>query len=120
VRGAAIEARVCAEDPEKRFFPSPGTITKVRFPTMEGVRIDAGVADGSVVSPAYDSLLAKVIAHGRTRDEAIDRLKAAIEATIIEGVKTNLALFGKVLDHPLFRAGTHDTGFLQNALGLKS
>jgi acetyl-CoA carboxylase, biotin carboxylase subunit len=118
--GAAIEARVCAEDPDKRFFPSPGTISKAAFVDREGVRVDAGIMDGSVVSPAYDSLLAKVIAHGKTRDEAIARLKAALAETRIEGVKTNLGLFARVLDHPSFRAGVHDTGFLANELGLRS
>jgi acetyl/propionyl-CoA carboxylase alpha subunit len=119
-RGHSIEARVCAEDPDKRFFPSPGTLTRVEWPHgMPGVRVDAGYETGSVVSPAYDSLLAKVMAHGDTRDEAIDRLKDALAATVIEGVKTNLSLFPRVLDHPVFRSGRHDTGFLKDILGLK-
>lgn len=118
--GHAVEARVCAEDPDKRFFPSPGTLTRVVWPhDREGVRVDAGFETGSVVPPTYDSLLAKVMAHGRTRDEALDRLKAALETTVIEGIKTNLSVFPKVLDHPLFRAGTHDTGFLAEVLGYK-
>jgi acetyl-CoA carboxylase biotin carboxylase subunit len=117
--GAAIEARICAEDPDKRFFPSPGRVTKVEWGSGEGVRVDSGVIDGSVVPPTYDSLLAKMIAHGKTRDEAIARLKSAIEATRIEGVKTNLALFPRVLGHAVFLSGRHDTGFLANELGLK-
>lgn len=118
-RGYSIEARICAEDPEKRFFPSPGTITKVIWPSLEHVRIDAGVTDGSVVSPAYDSLLAKMIVWGATRDEAIARLEQAVAGTVIEGVKTNLGLFPKVLAHAVFREGSHDTGFLKDQLGYK-
>jgi acetyl/propionyl-CoA carboxylase alpha subunit len=119
VNGAALEARVCAEDPEKRFFPSPGTIERVRFGEGDGIRVDSGVVDGSVVPPAYDSLLAKVIAHGPTRDLAIERLKLAIEASRIDGVKTNLGLFSRVLGHAVFKSGTHDTGFLASELGYK-
>lgn len=117
--GAAIEARICAEDPEKRFFPSPGTITKAEFFTSANVRVDAGVASGSVVSPAYDSLLAKVIAHGDSRDQAIARLDEAIQKTTIEGVKTNLSVFPRVLANAAFRSGSHDTGFLTSELGYK-
>lgn len=118
-RGHAIEARVCAEDPEKRFFPSPGVISHAEWPQGEGIRVDAGFETGCVVPPTYDSLLAKVVAHGDTRDQALDRLKAALLATRIEGIKTNLSIFPTVLDHPVFRAGTHDTGFLKDQLGLK-
>jgi acetyl/propionyl-CoA carboxylase alpha subunit len=72
-----------------------------------------------VVPPTYDSLLAKIIAHGETRDQALDRLRDALLATRVEGIKTNLSIFPTVLDHPVFRAGTHDTGFLKDHLGLK-
>jgi len=75
-RGVAIEARICAEDPDKRFFPSPGTITRVVFPVSEHVRVDSGVVDGSVVSPAYDSLLAKMIVWGETREAVMNYLQA--------------------------------------------
>jgi acetyl-CoA carboxylase, biotin carboxylase subunit len=117
-RGCSIEARLCAEDPDKRFFPSPGKITRVSFPSAPYVRVDAGVTDGSVVSPAYDSLLAKLIVYGDTRTQAIERMLEAVRATVIEGVKTNLSLFPRVLESEAFRAGTHDTGFLKE-LGYK-
>ncbi|MCK6546114.1 ATP-grasp domain-containing protein [Myxococcota bacterium] len=117
--GASIEARICAEDPDKRFFPSPGTITLASFPEGPHVRVDAGVRTGSVVPPTYDSLLAKLVVHGATRAEAIARMKDAIAATKIEGVKTNLSLFPKVLDHATFVEGSHDTGFLKDQLGYK-
>ncbi|MEM1022694.1 MAG: biotin carboxylase N-terminal domain-containing protein [Myxococcota bacterium] len=118
--GHAIEARICAEDPDKRFFPSPGRIELVHFPEHPHVRVDAGVASGSEVSPFYDSLLAKVIAWGKTRDEAIDRLRDYLAEARIEGLTSNLAVFPRVFAHEVFRAGTHDTSFLLTELGLKS
>ena len=115
--GHAIEARVCAEDPNKRFFPSPGTITYASFPTaMPGVRVDAAVGERGVVSPAYDSLVAKIIAHGSTRTEAIERMRAAIAGTRIDGVATNLEIFPRILAHDDFLRGVHDTGFLSKLL----
>jgi acetyl-CoA carboxylase biotin carboxylase subunit len=118
--GWSIEARVCAEDPDKRFFPSPGRLDVVSFPKRDHVRIDSGVESGSEVSPAYDSLLAKVVAWGSSRDEAADRLRDALADTRLEGVRTNLSIFGPALDDEVFRRGAHDTGFLRDRLGLKS
>jgi acetyl-CoA carboxylase biotin carboxylase subunit len=118
--GHAIELRVCAEDPDKRFFPSPGTVTLATWPTGEGIRIDAGVETGSVVPPFYDSLLAKVIGHGATRAEAIARLQAALAVTVVEGVKTNISLHQRVLASEAFVAGDTDTSFIETHLGLKS
>jgi acetyl-CoA carboxylase biotin carboxylase subunit len=114
--GHAIEARICAEDPDKRFFPQPGTITNITWP--QNVRVDAGVTDGSVVPPTYDSLLAKIIAHGDDRNSAIDKLHAAIGQTRIEGIKTNLSAIQAVLSSELFRTGTHDTSIIKE-LGYK-
>ncbi len=118
--GHAIELRVCAEDPDKRFFPSPGTVTTATWPTGVGIRVDAGVESGSVVPPFYDSLLAKVIGHGATRTEAIARLLKALDVTVIDGIKTNLSLHQRVLAHAAFVAGDTDTGFIETHLGLKS
>ncbi|HVO32016.1 MAG TPA: biotin carboxylase N-terminal domain-containing protein, partial [bacterium] len=89
--GHAIELRVCAEDPFK-WFPAPGTITKWQEPAMEHVRVDAGVTSGSTISMFYDSLLAKLVVWGKTREEAIERAALAVDAFVIEGVKTNLPL----------------------------
>ncbi len=119
--GHAIEARICAEDPKKRFFPSPGTIEELRFPSQqEGVRVDSGVAAGSIVSPAYDSLLAKLIVWGASREEAIKRLETAVASTHVTGVKCNLEIFPAILAEPEFRSGRHDTSFLSQVLGYKS
>jgi len=118
--GHAIELRLCAEDPDKRFFPSPGTVSTATWPTGSGIRVDAGVESGSVVPPFYDSLLAKIIGHGGTRGEAIARLLSALEVTVIDGVKTNLSLHQRVLSSPAFVAGDTDTSFIETHLGLKS
>ena len=111
-RGHAIEARVYAEDPERGFIPQAGRITTYREPTMPGLRIDSGVGPGSDVPVYYDPLLAKVIAWAETRDLAIARLSAALEQFVIDGITTNIAFVRRVLDHPSFRAGSVDTGFL--------
>ena len=119
-RGHAIELRVCAEDPDKRFFPSPGTISEAAWPTGPGMRVDAGVESGSVVPPFYDSLLAKIIGHGSSRSEAIARLLAALQETRVVGVKTNLEMHQRILSHEAFVRGDTDTAFLETHLGLKS
>jgi acetyl-CoA carboxylase biotin carboxylase subunit len=111
-RGHAIEARVYAEDPSRGFLPQAGTITGYREPRMPGVRVDSGVADGAEISVHYDPLLAKVIAWAETRDLAIARLSAALGQFVIEGTTTNIPFLQRILDHPGFRAGTIDTGFL--------
>jgi len=110
--GAAIELRVYAEDPV-RFFPSPGTITVWRPPSGEGVRLDAGYEQGSVVTPHYDPLLAKLIVSGRDREEAIARSKAALDAFAVEGIKTNLPLHRRIVSDPAFARGALDTRFLE-------
>ena len=86
-RGHAVEVRLYAEDP-RTFFPQTGRIERLRLP--EGIRVDAGVAEGDEVGIAYDPMIAKLIAHGTTRDEAFDRLRAALKETEVEGVTTNL------------------------------
>jgi acetyl-CoA carboxylase biotin carboxylase subunit len=111
-RGHAIEARVYAEDPERGFIPQAGRITAYREPRMPGLRIDSGVGEGSAVPVHYDPLLAKVIAWAETRDLAIARLAAALDQFVLEGITTNIPFVRRILDHPSFRAGTVDTGFL--------
>jgi len=112
LRGHAIELRINAEDPEKDFRPSPGTITAFHAPGGPGIRIDTHVYAGYRVPPYYDSLLGKLIAHGSTRQEAIGRALQALEEFIIEGVHTTIPFLSNVLRHPEFAAGRVDTGFL--------
>jgi acetyl/propionyl-CoA carboxylase alpha subunit len=119
-RGHAIELRICAEDPNKRFFPQPGTLKEVRWPSGEGIRVDAGVESGSVVPPFYDSLLAKMIGWGETRAQAIERLKAALDQTVIEGIVTNIEMHKRILSDEGFIAGKTNTSFLEERLGLKA
>ena len=111
-RGHAIEARVYAEDPARGFLPQAGRILLYREPCGPGLRVDAGVVEGSQVSVYYDPLLAKVIASGETREAAIARLVAALRDYPILGVRTNIPFLIAVLEHPRFRAGDVDTGFL--------
>ncbi len=118
--GHAIELRICAEDPDKRFFPQPGTLSEVVWPRGEGIRVDAGVESGSAVPPYYDSLLAKMIGHGATRAQAVERLLKALDETRLVGIKTNLEMHKRILSDEGFLAGHTDTGFLAERLGLKS
>jgi 3-methylcrotonyl-CoA carboxylase alpha subunit len=112
VTGWAMEARLYAEDPDGGFLPSTGTISALAFGDGAGVRIDTGVEQGSRIGLDYDPMIAKVIAHGATRNEAIDRLVGALDATIVSGLKSNRAFLTRLADHPAFRAGEVDTGFI--------
>ena len=114
--GWAIEARINAEDPANGFMPSPGTVTEAAWPGGEGVRVDTHIVTGAKVPPFYDSLLGKVIAHGPDRASALARLSAALAATHIEGVKTNIAFLQEVLADAEFQAGGVDTGYLARFL----
>ncbi len=110
--GHAIEVRVNAEDPDADFAPSPGTITAFDV-GGEGIRVDTHVAPGATIPPFYDSLLAKVVAHGRDREEARTRLVAALRSARVEGVATTIPLLVRILEHPDFVAGDYDTGWLE-------
>ncbi len=113
LKGHAIEVRINAEDPDKNFAPSPGKITFLHLPGGPGIRVDSAIYHGYEIPPNYDSLLAKLIAKGRTRDEAIARMKRALDEFIIEGVKTTIPLFRRILEHPDFVKGDIDTKFLE-------
>ena len=110
--GHAIEARLYAEDVPAGFLPCTGTLHRFGIPAGAGVRVDAGYADGGVVGPHYDAMLAKVIAHGRTRAEAIRRLDRALAGARLHGVTTNRDLLLGILREPEFQAGQTDTGYL--------
>jgi propionyl-CoA carboxylase alpha chain len=113
LRGHAVEARLYAEDPARGFLPQAGTLHRFRVGGEPGVRVDAGVADGSVVGVHYDPLLAKVIAHAPSRAEAAGLLAAALDGARLHGVTTNRDLLVGVLRHPEFLAGEVDTAFLE-------
>jgi acetyl-CoA carboxylase biotin carboxylase subunit len=116
IRGHAIEVRINAEDPDKDFVPSPGKITLLHIPGGPGVRVDSHIYSGYEIPPHYDSLLAKLIVHGKNRDEAIKRLKRALEEFVIQGVTTTIPLYQKIIEHPDFIKGNTDTTFLEKVL----
>ncbi len=114
--GHAIEARINAEDVEQDFRPCPGRITKLVWPTGEGIRVDSHLHEGDEISPHYDSMIAKIIAHGEDRAQAIARLKQALTDLVVEGVKTTTPLHLRVLDNAEFVSGTYDTTTLTRML----
>src|SRR5207302_3990221 len=109
LEGHAVEVRLYAEDP-RTFFPQTGRIERLRLP--QGVRVDAGVAEGDEIGIAYDPMIAKLIAHGETRDEAFELLQDALAETEVEGVTTNLPFLRWLVSHPVVRAGDTTTAFL--------
>ncbi|GAA3449201.1 acetyl-CoA carboxylase biotin carboxylase subunit [Dactylosporangium matsuzakiense] len=111
VTGHAIEVRVNAEDP-KRFLPGPGAIATWTEPAGDGVRVDAGYTAGNIVTPHYDSLMAKLIVHGPDRAAAIARLRTAVQDFAVAGPKVNLPFFAELLDNPEFLSGDYDTGIV--------
>ncbi|ODB78323.1 MULTISPECIES: acetyl-CoA carboxylase biotin carboxylase subunit [Micromonospora] len=110
-RGHAIELRINAEDP-KRFLPGPGAITTWNEPAGTGVRVDSGYVAGNTVTPFYDSLMAKLIVSGDTREEAVERARAAVAQFEIAGPKCNLPFFAELLENPEFLSGDYDTGIV--------
>jgi 3-methylcrotonyl-CoA carboxylase alpha subunit len=112
MKGHAIEARLCAEDPANGFLPSTGPLIRFESPQGEGIRVDSGVEQGSVISPYYDSMIAKLIGSGRDRTAAIGRLLHALKSTLIAGPRTNAAFLHALLTHPAFQAGAMDTGLI--------
>ncbi len=117
--GHAIECRINAEHPET-FTPSPGRITAFNLPGGIGIRVDTHAYTDGVIPPYYDSLVAKLIAHGRDRDEAITRMRRALQMFIVEGIHTSIPLHQRILADPDFQAGNFDTNFIPKLLGSKS
>jgi acetyl-CoA carboxylase biotin carboxylase subunit len=113
-RGHAIEIRLNAEDPDFQFMPSPGTLARFTLPSGPFVRIDSGFIEGSTVSPYYDSLLAKIVVWGRTRDEAIHRALRALAELRVEGVKTTAPFLADILRRHEFEIGDYDTTSVEN------
>jgi acetyl-CoA carboxylase biotin carboxylase subunit len=116
LKGWAMECRINAEDAQSHFSPSLGTIRKIRFPVGEHIRVDSGVVDNSVVTPYYDSMLAKLITSGQTREEAIDRMVDALNESGVLGIKTLIPFHKAVMLHPKFRAGDFNTSFIQEEM----
>ncbi len=112
LRGHAIECRINAENPNLDFRPSPGTITALYMPGGPGIRIDGAVYQGYTITPFYDSMISKLIAHGSDRDDAIRKMKWALSEFIVEGVDTNIDFQLEMITRPEFRNGSYDIGFL--------
>lgn len=113
LQGHAVECRINAENPEKNFLPCPGTIEEVHFPGGNGIRVDSAIYAGYRIPPQYDSMIAKVIAHGSSREEALEKLAGALEEFQLTGVDTNREYQLRLLHHPVFRAGKQDTSFIE-------
>ncbi len=116
VRGHAIEVRILAEDADKNFAPSPGRICRWQAPAGEGVRVDSAVGAGTLVSPYYDSMVAKLIVHGDSRDQAIGRLTQALAEFRVEGIATNIPLLRYIVAHEDYRANRTNTRWLEDTL----
>lgn len=112
MRGHAIECRVYAEDPDNNFLPSPGKITRLRVPQGNGVRDDGGIYEGAEISIYYDPMISKFAVCGRTRDEAIERLRRALQEYEVGGIKTTLPFFRAIVEDEVFQSGNLDTGFI--------
>lgn len=116
IRGWAIECRINAEDPDNGFTPSPGKISRYHMPGGPGIRIDSQIYAGGFISPYYDSMLAKLIAFGRDRAEAISRMDRALAEYVIEGIKTTIPFHQKVINDPRFQSGKYSTDFVEQLL----
>jgi acetyl-CoA carboxylase biotin carboxylase subunit len=114
--GHSIECRINAEDPE-RFIPSPGKISFLSLPGGPGVRVDTGIYNGYTIPSQYDSLIAKLIVHGKDRDEAIAKMRRALDEFIIEGINTTIPFHKKVMNHPEFINGNFNTNFVERING---
>lgn len=118
ISGHSIECRINAEDPYRNFAPSPGSITGLHIPSGIGVRVDSFIYQGYRVSPHYDSMLGKLIVHGRDRSEAMDRMKRALGEFIIDGIKTNVDYHFNIMDNEKYKSGDYDTGFINTYMGV--
>ena len=116
--GHSIECRINAENPYKNFRPSPGEIKELNLPGGNGVRIDTAVYTGYKIPPVYDSMIAKLIVHGKDREEAISKMKRALEECVIDGIDTNIDFLYKILENNNFRSGNFDTSFIKKEFNM--
>jgi acetyl-CoA carboxylase biotin carboxylase subunit len=112
--GHAIECRINAENPHKKFAPSPGTITAFHQPGGQGVRVDTHAYASYVIPPTYDSMIGKLVVRAKTREQAINKMKRALDEFVIEGIQTTIPFHQQLMDNPQFRAGDFDTRFLDD------
>ena len=113
VNGHSMEARINAENPDKNFMPCPGTITGLHIPGGNGIRVDTAIYSGYTIPPTYDSMIAKVIVHGKTREESIAKLKSAVAELVVDGITTNADFILKILDNENFKKNNYDTSFIE-------
>ncbi len=114
VNGCAIECRINAEDPYNNFMPCPGKIDEYIASGGIGIRVDSAVYSGYVIPPFYDSMILKLVSWGRNREEAIERMKRALDEFIISGVNTTIPFHRRLMDNKIFRSGDFNTGFLED------
>ena len=118
INGHSLEVRINAENPDKNFMPCPGTITGLHLPGGNGIRVDTAIYEGYTVPQNYDSMLAKIIVHGKDREESIAKMKSAIAELVIDGIDTNRDFIYKILENKNFITNNYDTSFIKKEFGL--
>ena len=116
--GHSMEVRINAENPDKNFMPCPGTITGLHIPGGNGVRVDTAIYSGYTVPPTYDSMLAKLIVHGKNREESIAKMKSAVAEFVVEGITTNIDFLLKILGNENFKTNNYDTYFIKKEFNM--
>ena len=117
--GHSMVARINAEDPEKNFMPCPGTVKELHLPGGNEIRIDTAIYAGYKIPPTYDSMIAKVIVHGKDRNESIAKMKSALAELVVDGVTTNIEFILKILDDEDFKNNNYDTSFIAKKFKIK-
>ncbi len=115
-KGHSIECRINAENPTKNFMPSPGKINEINLPGGNGIRVDTAIYNGYTIPTNYDSMIAKIITHGTTRNEAIAKMKRALEELVIDGINTNRDFLFCIIRNPDFIRGNFDTSFIEKEI----
>ena len=113
-----MEVRINAENPDKNFMPCPGTITGLHIPGGNGVRVDTAIYSGYTVPPTYDSMLAKLIVHGKNREESIAKMKSAVAEFVVEGIATNIDFLLKILENENVKTNNYDTSFIKKEFNI--
>lgn len=119
IEGHSIECRINAENPDKNFRPCPGEIKGLNLPGGNGVRIDTAMYTGYTIPPMYDSMIAKLIVHGKDREEAIAKMRRALEECVVDGIDTNIEFLLRIIENKSFKEGNFDTSFVTKEFNLK-